>query len=198
MWVIERAPGAARAPGRARARRRPPGPGRPRPRRPWCRTRRASGRAPRGGPVRARSPFFGRTRGLGVRPDRGPVEERHAELDPARLRRFEQPLPDPELGPADEELGGPPPRPELGRHGPPLRAVRVPPDDRFHRPPQVARRRLALRPARLDQRLQSRPLPVRQHHPSVPPDCQAAADGGSPQALTGPSLLYLLHGWNKP
>src|SRR4051794_13043696 len=159
-----RAPAAARALGPGPARRRPRGPARRRSRTPWCRSRRASGRAPRAGPVRARSPFFGRTRGLGVRPDRGPVENRHAELAPARLPRFEQPLPRPEPGPADEELGRPPPGAELGRDRPPLRAVRVPPDDRLHRPPQVPGRRLALRPARLQERLQRRPPLVRQHH----------------------------------
>src|SRR4051812_4075914 len=35
-------------------------------------------------------------------------------------------------------------------------------------------------------RLSASSLPVRQHHPSVPPGRQAAADRGSPQALTGP------------
>src|SRR3954447_9059789 len=66
-----------------------------------------------------------------------PGRIRLTRRDPATTVTFQQPLPRPEPGPADEELGGPPPRPELGRHGPPPRAVLVLPDDRLHCPPQV-------------------------------------------------------------
>src|SRR3954469_21221312 len=133
--------------------------------------------------------FFGRARGLRVRPDRGPVEERRAELDPAPLRRLEQPPPRAQLRPADEQLGRPPPGAELGRDRPPRGAVPVPPDDRLQRPAQVARSRLALRPRPLDQRLQRRPLLVREHQPPDPAlPLQCVIGGNEPQALTGPTI----------
>src|SRR5215217_4051316 len=133
--------------------------------------------------------LLGRPRGLVVRPDAGPVEERHAELDAALLRRFQQLLPCPELGPADEQLGRPPPGAVLGRDRPPSRAVPMAPDDRSDRAPQITWRGLPLRSTRLDQRPQRRPLLVRQHHPSGPmPTRHGAASMDRPQALTGPNL----------
>ena len=130
--------------------------------------RRASGRAPRGGPAGRGPPFLGAPAALGCAlmlvPSRNAMPSSTPRACAASSSRGHAP----ELGPADEELGGPPPRAELGRHGPPLGAVRVPPDDRLHRPPQVPRRRLALRPARLHERLQRRPPLVRQHQPPDP------------------------------
>ena len=50
-------------------------------------------------------------------------------------------------------------------------------------------RRLALRPRRLDQRLQRRPLLVREHQPPDPAlPLQCVIGGNEPQALTGPRL----------
>src|SRR3954468_23184022 len=130
---------------------------------------RATVRALPAGPVGRWFPFFGRARGLRVRPDARPVQERHAELDAALLRRREQPLPYPELGPPDKELPRPPPRAVFRRDRPPARPVRVPPDDRPDRLAQVPRRGLPLLPARLPERRQRPPPLVRQHHPHVPP-----------------------------
>src|SRR3954449_5376075 len=103
----------------------------------------------------------GRTRRLLVRADVAAVQERHAERDAARLSRLEQALPNPEMAPAIEGLRCHPPRPKLRRNAAPLRPVLVPPDDRLDRATQVVMRRLAAGTARLDERLQRRPLCVR-------------------------------------
>src|SRR4051794_24494615 len=100
-------------------------------------------------------------RRLLVRADVAAVQERHAERDAARLSRLEQALPNPEMAPAIEGLRCHPPRPKLRRNAAPLRPVLVPPDDRLDRATQVVMRRLAAGTARLDERLQRRPLCVR-------------------------------------
>src|SRR3954449_3487570 len=90
-----------------------------------------------------------------------PIRIADAERDPARLRRLEQALPDPEMAPAVEGLRRHPPRPELRGNAAPLRPVVRPPDDRLDRATQVVMRRLAAGTARLDERLQRRPLCLR-------------------------------------
>src|SRR4051812_8638431 len=102
------------------------------------------------------APFF-RARRFLVRPDAGAVQKRHPTLDPTRLGQAQPPLPDAQVGPADEGLRRPRPGPQLSRDGPPLGPVLVPPDDRRERAPQVLGRGLALGPARLNQRLQVHP-----------------------------------------
>src|SRR3954454_2296857 len=74
-------------------------------------------------------PFF-RARRLVVRPDAGAVQKRHPELDPVLLGQEPQPLPDTQVGPADEGLSRPRPGTKLSRDGAPLGAVLMPPDDR--------------------------------------------------------------------
>src|SRR3712207_3504307 len=98
----------------------------------------------------------------------GAAQERHAERAPARLRRLEQALPDPEMAPAIEGLCRPPPRPEFGWDAAPLRPIVGPPDNRLDRATQVVMLRLAAWAARLNQRLQRRPLRVGQNTKPVP------------------------------
>src|SRR3954466_7328455 len=74
------------------------------------------------------APFFPRPPPL-VRPDAGAVQKRHAELDPVLLGQEPQPLPDTQVGPADEGLGRPRPGPQVRGDGAPLGAVLMPPDD---------------------------------------------------------------------
>src|SRR3954469_6174079 len=71
-------------------------------------------------------PFF-RARRLVVSPDAGAVEKRHPELDPALLGQEQQPLPDTQVGPADEHLSRPRPGPQVRGDGPPLGSSLMPP-----------------------------------------------------------------------
>ena len=107
---------------------------------------------------------FGRARGFRVRPDRSPVQEHHAEIGAPGLRPFQQALPNAEARPSDEDLRRFPPRPQLCRDRTPFRTVSAPPDDCLHGAAQVRRRYLGVRTTGLDQRLQHRPLSIRENH----------------------------------
>src|SRR3954471_11766703 len=111
------------------------------------------------------APFF-RARRLVVSPDAGAVQKRHPKLDASLLGQEQQTLPHAEVGPADEHLRRAGPGTQLSRDGAPLGAVRMPPDDRRNRAPQILWCGLALGPARLNQRLQVHPCSVRQHRSS--------------------------------
>ena len=93
-------------------------------------------------------------------PDAGAIEKRHPELDTTLLGQEQQPLPDTQVGPADEGLSRSRPGTQVSRDGAPLGPILMSPDDRRDGAPQILRRGLALGPARLDQRLLLRP-PVR-------------------------------------
>ena len=58
--------------------------------------------------------------------------------------------------------------PELGRDAAPLGTVLAAPEDRLNDLTQIMVLRLVVRATGLDQRLQHRPLCIRQNHPSVP------------------------------
>src|SRR3954469_19687336 len=73
-------------------------------------------------------PFF-RARRLVVSPDAGAIEKRHPELNPALLGQEQQPLPDAQVGPADEGLSRPRPGTKLSRDGAPLGPVLMSPDN---------------------------------------------------------------------
>jgi hypothetical protein len=91
------------------------------------------------------------------------VEKGHAKRNAALPNQVEQALPDAEPGPADDGLRCSPPRTKFLRDAPPLGAVLVAPEDCADRLPQILMRLLAVRPNLVDQRLQHRPLRVRQH-----------------------------------
>src|SRR3954469_10173227 len=78
-----------------------------------------------------------------------------------RAPRWQQPLPDTQVGPADEHLSPPRRGPQVRGDGPPLGPVLMPPDDRRDCTTEILGRGLALGPARLDQRLQVHPCSVR-------------------------------------
>src|SRR4051794_32738403 len=109
-------------------------------------------------------PFF-RARRLVVSPDAGAVQKRPPELDAALLGQEQQPLPDTQARPADEGLSRSRPGSQLSRDGAPLGPVLMPPDDRRDGATHILWCGLALGPARLNQRLQSYPLRVREHRP---------------------------------
>lgn len=120
--------------------------------------------------------------GSAVRPDGGALEESHAEADALLLHEAERSFPDPEAGPADEDLGGHPARTLRLRESPPLHSVVVPPKDRADGPLQVLGLHLRVRAAGLDQWLQHRPLLVCQRHPALhkPEECHdLAKDSGT-------------------
>src|SRR3954453_22860291 len=128
---------------------------------PWSRSRRANGPARHAHRAPGCWPPFFRARRLVVSPDAGAVEKRHPELDPALLGQEQQPLPDTQVGPADKNLTPPRPGPQVRGDGPPLGSVLMPPEDGRDCTTEVLRRGLALGPARLEQRLQVHPCPVR-------------------------------------
>ena len=111
---------------------------------------------------------FFRARRLVVSPDVGAIDEAHAKRDVVLLDEIEQAFPDALLRPANEQLRGQPPGPQLGRDAAPLRAVLMPPENRRDRPPQLFGRRLPAWPDLLDQRLPNRPRRVRQNLTSIP------------------------------
>src|SRR3954465_5062583 len=131
-------------------------------------------------------PFF-RPGRLVVSPDAGAVQKRHPELDPVLLGQEQQPLPDTQVGPADEHLSRPRPGPQVRGDGAPLGPVLMPPDDRRDCTTEILGRGLALGPARLDQRLQVHPCSVRQHRPLLIPGGAKRPPPQSVQARTGPS-----------
>src|SRR5215210_346375 len=109
------------------------------------------------------------------------VEPRALGRGPALLGEEQQALPHAQARPAEEGLSRPRPGTKLSRDGAPLGAVLMPPDDGRDRAPQILGRGLALGPAGLDQRLQPRPLRVRQHGPS------SSKRGKTPVIPTGSS-----------
>src|SRR5215210_7551967 len=125
-------------------------------------------------------PFF-RARRLVVSPDAGAIEKRHPELDTTLLGQEQQPLPHPQVGPADEGLSRPRPGTKLSRDGAPLRSVLMPPEDGRNRAAQILWCGLAPGPARLDQRLQVHPLRIHEH-------CSSSSKRGkTPVIRTGSS-----------
>ena len=112
-------------------------------------------------------PLFGRTGRLVVGPDAGAVEEGHAEPDVVPLGQRQKAFPHAQVRPADEGLRRFPPRPEFGQNAAPLGTVLAALDNRLDGLAQIVVLGLAVRTAGLDQRLQHRPLRIRQHH--VPP-----------------------------
>src|SRR5215208_2763891 len=124
-----------------------------------------------------------------MRPDAGAVQKRHPELDAPLLGQKQQPLPDAQVGPADEGLRRPRPGTQLSRNGAPLGPVLMPPDNGRNRAPQILGRGLALGPARLDQRLQLHPVRVRQHRPLLSPGGANRPSSQTVQARTGPNQV---------
>jgi hypothetical protein len=110
-----------------------------------------------------RLPLFGRPGSFLVGTDDGTVEKRHAQRDATFLSTGQQALPHAQLGPADEGLGGHPPRPEISRDGSPLGSILVAPDDGLDGAPQIVMLRLALWAAFFNQRRQHSPLHLRQN-----------------------------------
>jgi hypothetical protein len=108
-------------------------------------------------------PLFLRAGRLGVGADGGPIEKAHAERDIVLPDQFQQALPHPLPGPADEQLRRPPPWTRFARHAAPFGPVPVPPENRRDRPPQIPRRRLAMRADLFDQRLPHRPGRIREN-----------------------------------
>src|SRR3954464_2908797 len=85
---------------------------------------------------------------------------------PRLLGQTQQPLPDTQVGPANEGLRRAGPGTQLSRNGAPLGPVLMPPKDRRECATEILGRGLALGPARLNQRLQVHPCSVRQHRSS--------------------------------
>src|SRR3954454_3349375 len=100
---------------------------------------------------------------LRVGPHARAIEKHHAELDPTVLNKVQQALPDASSCPADEELGRPPPGPQLLGDSPPLGPVLMPPQNGRKGATQVLWRGLAFRPAHFNQGLQKNPLSVAEH-----------------------------------
>src|SRR3954451_12618926 len=155
---------------------------------PWFHSPHASGLGLHAHRAPGRWPPFFRARRFLVRPDAGAIEKRHPELDPALLGQEQQPLPDTQVGPADEHLSRPRPGPQVRRDGPPLGPVLMPPEDDRDCTTEILGRGLALGPARLDQRLQPHPVRIRQHRPLLIPGGAKRPSSKSVQARTGPSL----------
>ena len=88
------------------------------------------------------------------------VEEGHAQRDAALLHALKHPFPHPGACPADEDLCRLPPGPQLLGDGSPLGSILMPPEDRRDRAPKLLGRRLRLRAAGLNQRLQLTPLRI--------------------------------------
>src|SRR5215210_4517528 len=121
----------------------------------------ASAPALHAGPAQLETPFSGGPGRFLMRPDAGAVEKRHPELNVALLDQGQKLLPDAQPRPADEGLSGTGPGTQFSRDGAPLRSVLMPPEDGRDRATEILGRGLALETARLDQRLQRRPLRVR-------------------------------------
>src|SRR4051794_39406140 len=119
-------------------------------------------------PLSGRAPLSSCPGRFLVRPNAGAIEKRHPELNATVLDQRQKLLPDTQTRPADEGLGGSPPRAEISGDGPPLGSVLMPPENGRDREPQVLWRGLALGPARLDEWLKLGPLRVRQHRSSSP------------------------------
>jgi hypothetical protein len=84
--------------------------------------------------------------------DVGTVQKCHAQCDATLLSTGQQALPHAQLGPADEGLGGHPPRPEFSRDGPPHGSILMSPDDGLDGAPEIVMLRLALWAAFFNQR----------------------------------------------
>src|SRR5215210_5272282 len=126
-----------------------------------CHTRHASVPALHACRAQLETPFLSGTGRLLVRPDAGPVEKCHPALNAAVLDQRQKLLPHAQPRPADEGLSGTGPGTQFSQDGAPLRSVLIPPEDGRDRATEILRRGLALGPARLNQRLQRRPLRVR-------------------------------------
>ncbi len=94
---------------------------------PWCHRRHAGGQVRHDDRARLQIPPFGGPGRLWTSPHVRAVQEHHPELDAAFPHQAEQPLPDTGPGPANEDLGGPPPRTQLLSGSPAFGPVWVPP-----------------------------------------------------------------------
>ena len=114
--------------------------------RPWCHSRHETDQALHEGLVALASPFSTSSRRLLMRPDAGaarkvmPSAMPHLWARPSR--RSDSPT-----HPADQGLGGPPPRPQFRRNRAPLGAVLMAPENGLDRAPQVLWPCLAVPPA---------------------------------------------------
>jgi hypothetical protein len=122
--------------------------------------------------VELESPFSASPGRLLMRGHARAGEERHSELDPTLLHEIQQTLPDTKTRPADEGLGRPPPWAKFSGHSTSLGAILVAPQVGLNRTTQIVRWGFALRTALFHQRLQHRPLCVRQHGSSSDQDEQ--------------------------
>src|SRR3954470_24241637 len=87
----------------------------------------ASGPALHGCPAPLRSPLSSGPGCFLMHSDAGTVQKGHPELDPTFLGQEQQPLPDAQVGPADEHLSRPRPGAKLSRDGAPLGPVLMAP-----------------------------------------------------------------------